>query len=88
MLFPRSINSSSNPTPRSLQLSDCIQAREVRRMGELIKTFNKSERELIWMTVANAGRQWCAGGLAQIAAGIDAFTRHTIAAPTRPACAS
>jgi hypothetical protein len=26
---------------------------------------------------ANAGRQWCAGGLAQIAPGIDAFTRHT-----------
>ncbi len=41
MLFPRSIKSSSNPTPRSLhQLSDRVQARAVRRMGELIKTFN------------------------------------------------
>jgi hypothetical protein len=41
VLFPRSINSSSNPTPHSPhQLSDRIQARAVRRMGELIKTFN------------------------------------------------
>jgi len=54
VLFPRSINSSSNPTPRSLhQLSDRIQARAVRRMGELIKTFPQGERTMSNMSRAN-----------------------------------